>query len=195
MNTLESIGMKKDWLYEIIISSYEAQVPHAAPFGIKTSDFKNLTLEMYKGSNSLKRVLADKEFAINTVDDPAVFYNALYSRDKIHFAPANIINAPILIDSQSNIEVRLTKATEGEKSYQLEAEVVHIQIRGKVELTNRAKGLVLESLILSTRKSLFPALELEKMLLENYRVIKKVAPGSHYVQIMDNLVTDCLGNE
>lgn len=193
MNTLESLGMKKNWLYEVVVSLYDGQVSHAAPFGAKTNDFKTVIIEMYKGSNTLRNVLAGKEFALNAVDDPAIFYNALYCREKIQFESAKMITAPVLFHSPSSIEVRLKAAKEKEKSYLLESEVVHIHTRNKGELTNRAQGLVLESLILSTRRSMFPVKELEKMLTENDRVIKKVAPGSKYEKIMHDLLIDCLG--
>lgn len=195
MNTLESLAMKKNWLYEIVVSCYDGLVPHAAPFGCKTTDFQKVALEMYKGSNTLKRILDVREFAINTVDDPVTFYNALYCREHIHFEEARKINAPVLSDSPASIEVRLITALEREQSYLLEAEVIHIHVRRKRDLINRASGLTLESVILSTRRSMFPKEELAGKLKENYRVIKKVAPDSIYVKVMDDLLIDCFGHE
>ena len=40
-----------------------------------------------------------------------------------------------------------------------------------------------------------PQKELEKALKENYRIIKKVAPGSEYEIVMHDLLTDKLGLE
>ncbi len=188
METLQQLGMKKNWLYEVVISSYNNNIPHAAPFGVKSSDFKCVTIEMYKGSNTLRNVLANKEFALNPVDDPILFYQALYAREKINFSSAKMIKAPVMTDSPSTIEVRLINATNKKLSVIIEAEVVHIHIRNIRELTNRAKSLVLESLLLSTRLSIFPKLQLDKLIRENYRIIKKVAPGSKYETIMQELL-------
>ena len=77
MSTLMELGMKKNWLYEVVISSFDNRVPHAAPFGAKTRDLKSVAIEMYKGSNTLRNVLAGKEFALNTISDPTAFYYAL----------------------------------------------------------------------------------------------------------------------
>ncbi len=192
MNTLESLGLKEKWLYEVIISSYDHQVPHAAPFGMRVKNFETITLEIYKSSNTLKNILAGKEFALNAVDDPAIIYNALYSKEKMYFASAEMINAPVLLHSSSSIEVKLKTIVEKKNRFLLEAEVVHINIRNNGEFTNRAKSLVLESLIVSTRKKLLSKKKLESLLKENYRVIKKVAPGSKYEALMHSLLIDCL---
>lgn len=188
MHTLRGLGMKMDWLYEVVISSFNNHIPHAAPFGVKTADFQMVIIEMYKGSNTLKHVLALKEFALNTVDDPTVFYQALYEREKINFGLAKTINAPVLTDSPASIEVKLVNAISREESLLLEAEVVYVHIRHQGELMNRAKGLVLESLILATRIPHLPEGKAEELLRENYRVVKKVAPGSQYEQVMQDVL-------
>jgi hypothetical protein len=191
MNTLQQLGMKKNWLYEVVISSYNNNIPHAAPFGIKSSDLKCITIEMYKGSTTLKNVLSNKEFVLNMLDDPSFFYQALYARDKINFNSAKMINAPVIAESPSTIEVRLLNAVDNKLSVLIEAKVVHIHICDIKELTNRAKNLVLESLILSTRLARFPKLKLDKLIRKNYRVIKKVAPGSKYETIMQEMLNKC----
>jgi hypothetical protein len=191
MSTLKQLGMKQNWLYEVVITSLDNNVPHAAPFGVKTTDLQTVLIEMYKGSNTLRNVLANKNFVLNTVTDPIVFYDALYAREKINFGFAKMIMAPILTDSPASIEVRLKNAINREQSYMIEAEVVYIHIRNTSELINRAKSLVLESLILATRIPYLPERKPEELLRENYRVIKKVAPGSKYQHVMQELLKKC----
>jgi hypothetical protein len=70
----------------------------------------------------------------------------------------------------------------------IEAEVVYIHIRNRKELINRAKSLVLESLILATRIPHLPERKPVELLRENCRVVKKVAPGSKYEYVMQELV-------
>jgi hypothetical protein len=193
MSTLKQLGMQKNWIYEVVITSIDNNVPHTAPFGVKTTDFKLVTIEMYKGSNTLRNVLTSKEFAFNTVADPTVFYQALYAREKLNFGFAKTIKAPVLADSPASIEVRLKNAINREQSLVIEAEVVYIHIRNISELINRAKSLVLESLILATRIPHLPERKPQELLRENYRVIKKVAPGSKYEHVMQELLKKCGG--
>jgi hypothetical protein len=188
MSTLKQLGIKQNWLYEIVITSLDNKVPHAAPFGVKTTDFKIVLIEMYKGSSTLRNVLTNKEFVINTVTDPTVFYDALYAGRKINFGFAKMIMAPVLTDSPASIEVRLKNAINREQSYMIEAEVVYIHIRNNKELINRAKNLVLESLILATRIPHLPKRKPLELLRENCRVVKKVAPGSKYESVMQELM-------
>jgi hypothetical protein len=188
MSTLKQLGIKQNWLYEIVITSLDNKVPHAAPFGVKTTDFKIVLIEMYKGSNTLRNVLTNKEFVINTVTDPTVFYDALYAEEKINFGFAKMIMAPVLTDSPASIEVRLKNTINREQSYMIEAEVVYIHIRNNKELINRAKSLVFESLILATRIPHLPERKPVELLRENYRVVKKVAPGSKYESVMQELM-------
>ncbi|MGE4506585.1 MAG: hypothetical protein AB7D51_14655, partial [Desulfovibrionaceae bacterium] len=54
-------------------------------------------------------------------------------------------------------------------------------------LINRARGLFLESLVLSTRRRILGQAA-EDQLRENARVIAKVAPGSPYEQAMNELL-------
>ncbi len=188
MSTLKQLGIKQNWLYEVVITSLDNNVPHAAPFGVKTPDFKIVLIEMFKGSSTLRNVLTNKEFVLNTVTDPTVFYDALYAEGKINFGFAKMIMAPVLTDSPASIEVRLKNAINREQSYMVEAEVVYIHIRKNKELINRAKGLVFESLILATRIPHLPERKPVELLRENYRVVKKVAPGSKYESVMQELM-------
>lgn len=191
MSTLKQLGMKKDWLYEVVLSSFDKNAPHAAPFGVKTTDFNLVTIEMYKASNTLENVLTYKEFVLNTIDDPAIFYQTLYDREKINFGLAKMINAPVLIDSPASIEVRLVNSIDREQSLMIEAEVVYVHIRYRSELINRAKSLVLESLIMATRMPHLAERKPKELLRENYRIIKKVAPGSKYEYVMQELLNKC----
>jgi len=191
MSTLMELGMRKNWLYEVVISSFDNRVPHAAPFGVKTRDLKSVAIEMYKGSNTLRNVFAGKDFALNTVSDPTAFYYALYKREKINFGRAKMIQAPVLTDSSASIEARLTNAENRKASILIEAEVVYVHIRNRSELINRAKGVFLESLIVATRIPYLPEGKAVEILKENYRVIKKTAPGSKYEDIMRELLDKC----
>lgn len=132
--------------------------------------------------------LALKEFVLNTVDDPTVLYQALYEREKINFGLAKTINVPVLTDSPASIEIKLVNTISREESLLLEAKVVYVHIRHRSELMNRAKGLVLESLILANRIPHLPEGKAEELLRENYRVVKKVAPGSQYEPVMQDVL-------
>ncbi len=188
MSTLKQLDIKKEWIYEIILSSFSNDIPHAAPFGVKTSDFKHVRLALYKGSHTLENILNRREFVINVVQDTDILYDALYARDKLKYGLALKIGAPVLKNSPANIEVKLTSTASKDQSVAMEAEVVHVQINNPCIPINRAKNLLLESLIIATRVSYLPEGRAVKLLKENHRVIKKVAPDSKYAAIIEELL-------
>ena len=195
MRALDQLGMEKNWIYEVIISSIGDNVPNAAPFGVKTRDFNYIEIEMYKGSNTLKNILANGEFAVNMVVDPVVFYNVLFAKDKIKYSLAKRIETPVLYGSPASIEAGIIETIDMKLKIMIKAKVVHIHLHNKSEWINRAKNLLFESLILSTRIPHFPKGKAEVLLRENYRVIKKVAPRSEYELIMQQLLEKCCGCE
>ena len=188
---LKQLGVEKNWIYEVLLSSYFNGVPHVAPFGVRTTDYTCVTLDMYEGSRSLRNILAVKEFALNTVQDTEIFYHALFAGGKIKYGPAEKIDAPVLMDSPASMEAKVVSVTPKAQRVVIEAEIVHIQNRRKCDLTNRAQSLLLESLIVATRIPHLPEGKPGKLLRENYRVIKKVAPGSKYEDTMRKLLHKC----
>ncbi len=188
MKTIESLGLAKNWIYEAIISSMGDDGPHAAPFGVKKIDDQRIEMAMYKGSKTLSNIQVKREFAVNMVVDPVVFYHALFVKHKIKFSRAKRIDTPVILGSPASIEARIIKTMDTRRKIIIEAKVVYIHFNRKKEWINRANNLLLESLILSTRMVHFPQGEAEALLRENYRVIRKVALGSEYELAMKELM-------
>ncbi len=191
MATLSDLGFKKDWTYEAIISCFNGSTPHAAPFGIKSTDMESIQVEMYNSSNTLCYLMDRGCFVINLISDPQYFFDSLYEKDQIRFKAARIIDAPVITDTPAFIEVKVTDYIEKPQSHIFNTEILNIEATITPELFNRAKSLVMESLITATRINYLPDGKAEEMLMENYRVIKKVAPESTYVETMEKLLNKC----
>jgi hypothetical protein len=188
MATISELGFQRDWTYEAIISCFNGDMPHAAPFGVKSPDMESIQVEMYNSSNTLGYVMDKGCFVINIVSDPQYFFDSLYSKDQIRFKMARLIDAPVLADTPVFIEVKVTGCIEKPQRHLINAEIINIEAATIPELYNRAKGMVMESLIIATRIKHLPEGKAEEILKENYRVIKKVAPESNYVAIMEKLL-------
>ena len=156
MKTLKHLGMNAGWIYEVVLSTYSNDVPHAAPFGVNPIDSKHVKLSIYKGSHTLENILNHRQFTINVVEEMDIFYNALYARDKLEYTPAQNIDAPVLKEAAAHIEVTLTSTVSKPLQVVIEGEVEHVQISDPCIPINRAKNLLLESLIVSTRISHLP---------------------------------------
>ena len=188
METLQTIGMKKGWIYETIVSTYGGDTPNSAPIGVWTDDFAILRMAIFSGSNTLKNILESKEFSVNLVPDATLFHTSLFEKEMVAYESSPRIHAPVLRDASAVIEARLEKVETRGSRFFLESTPLHIAVREPVKWINRAEALMLESLILATRVAHHPGPKVRETLRENHRVVKKVAPGSEYERIMEKLV-------
>ena len=178
IRTLKEIGLKKGWIYEAIVSTFNGKRPHAAPIGVWTQDFETLITEIYEGSNTLRNIKRVNEFAVNFVDDMTVFFKVLHGPQEINYEKSKTIHAPTVKGASVILEVRLREIRGLKNRYRLKAKIQHLQINHIPRLINRAEPLLLESLILGTKVGHLASKRIEYNLKENYRVISKVAPRS-----------------
>jgi hypothetical protein len=187
---LEKLGFKRNWIYEVIITSGNKKKPNAAPMGIFTDDFRNIKLKVYKSSRTCENLLAKKEFVVNFVDDLGVFFSSIFSKEKLRYKNAKKISAPVLSFANSWLELKVNDMKDLGDKIEFYAEIIFFEEikkkkNEKVKLINRAKFLVLESLIKSTKRPF-----LKKEIEENLRVIKKVAPNSKYEKIVEKILRE-----
>lgn len=188
MKPLETIGMQKGWIYEVIVSTYRGRKPHSAPIGIWTDDFTTLTMEIFPGSRTLESIMELREFAVNLSPDITVFYDSLFDAEKMEYREAVNVNAPVIRNCEAFLEARLENVEEKENKFRLESVPVNIEVNGPVKLINRAEAIAIESLILATRLPYLPASNARAALMENYRIAGKAAPGSRYEKIVEKLL-------
>jgi hypothetical protein len=185
---LQKIGMQKGWIYEVIVSTYGGDKPHSAPFGVWTDDFVTLNMEIFSDSSTLKNIIELKEFAVNLVDDMTIFYNSLFDEANVEYRDSLNINAPVVRNASAIIEAKLKKVENKGNRFHLESMPVNLEVNQPVKLINRAEAIVIESLILATRLPYLPGSKVQEVLRENYRIVRKVAPGSQCERIVGKLI-------
>jgi hypothetical protein len=184
---LERLGLKQGWVYETIISTGPYHSPHAAPIGIWTDDFMTFKSNLFKGSKTLENVLQYRNYAVNFPLDARSFYTALFEKDQIAYLRSRKIDAPVIDRSSACLELTVKGIEEKEKSFVIEGDVAHFQIGDDTCLFNRARSLVMESLVIATRISHLTPAVAEARLKENLRVIRKVAPDSDFQSMVESL--------
>jgi hypothetical protein len=188
LKPLQTMGMQKGWIYEVIVSTYRDDKPHSAPIGIWTHDFLTLNMEIYSGSGTLKSIMELKDFVVNMVADVTAFYDSLFDKANVAYRHSSTLNAPVLSNASAIIGCRLNKAENKGNKVHLECVPVNIEVNEPVKLINRAEAIVVESLILATRMPYLEGSKARETLKENYRIVRKVAPGSRYERIVEKLV-------
>jgi len=191
MKILKNIGMRKNWIYEVIVTTLYNKNPYAAPIGVWTEDFDTIKMCIYRNSTTLGNIIREREFAVNFVDDIGIFYKSLFNKNEIMYENSIVIDASVIKNSTASIELRVKEMVEKREGdgFFIEGEILSVQIRDKIKLINRAECLALESLIYATKINHLPEniKNIREILKENYRIIRKIAPNSEYENIMERL--------
>jgi hypothetical protein len=190
MDQLRRLGMQDHWIYEVLISTFRDETPHAAPIGVWTSGADRLSMDVYNGSQTLADILDGGDFAASFPADAAMLYVALRAPAQLQFEEAQGVHAPVVAGCTATVELVLRSATPGGDRVRLVGDVRRVHHDGTPRLINRAEGLLLESLVIASRLKRRPADAALTTLTENYRVVRKVAPGSAYERALAALLRD-----
>lgn len=190
MDQLSRLGLQDRWIYEVLISTFRDDTPHAAPVGVWTNGTDELLMDVYDGSQTLANILEGGHFVANFPVDAGTLYTALRAPEQLAFAEARLVHAPIVAGCTATVELALSCATSGDGRVRIVGDVKRVHHAGAPRLINRAEGLLLESLVLATRLKRREAAAALTTLTENYRVVGKVAPGSAYERALAALLRD-----
>jgi len=190
MDHLDDLGLRKRWIYEVVVSTWLDGAPHARPFGVWTEDGETLEMDACEGSRTLRAIVTGRHFVANFPGDATALAAALYDHGELVFRPAEQVAAPRLSGAAATVELILRRHEQGADRVRLLADPVHVRLEPGLRLINRAEGLLLESLVMASRLGLRDSAVIVAALRENHRVVHKVAPGSSYALAMDTLLRD-----
>ncbi|MBE3032677.1 MAG: DUF447 family protein [Actinobacteria bacterium] len=190
MDQLRRLGLQERWIYEVLISTFRDDTPHAAPIGVWTNGADELLMDVYDGSRTLANILEGGQFVANFPLDAGLLYTALRAPQQLAFAEARFVHAPVVAGCTATVELTLSRATPGGDRVRIVGDVKRVHHAGAPRLINRAEGLLLESLVLATRLEHREAAAALTTLTENHRVVGKVAPGSAYERALAALLRD-----
>jgi hypothetical protein len=190
MDQLRRLGLQERWIYEVLISTFRDDTPHAAPIGVWTNGADELLMDVYDGSRTLANILERGQFVANFPVDAGLLYTALRAPQQLAFAAARFVHAPVVAGCTATVELTLSRATPGGDRVRIVGDVKRVHHAGAPRLINRAEGLLLESLVLATRLEHREAAAALTTLTENHRVVGKVAPGSAYERALAALLRD-----
>ncbi len=206
MVRLIDFGFHHGAIVETIVSTYNADgTPTAAPIGVTMENPKNVALKLYTTSATYKNIEAKKCAIINVTNDIELFYRTAFKEINPNgtvptewFQPNKKTEAPKLCKADATIHVAVLNITAlNEEKAEALCKVTHIETTKKVPQTYcRAFGITLEAIIHATRVKKFlsgtanqqkQAAKLIETIKEYQSIVKRVAPNSHYTEIMTNL--------
>lgn len=189
---LRSLGFRRNWIYETIITTESGGRPHAAPMGVSSRNLKTLILSIYKTSETYRNIDATGFFAVNLTDDVELFYDSLFNRKKLRFRETKKLRLPCIYGVDGVIGARIKSEKDlGDKMF-YEAEMLFYEGLRRINLVNRGKALAFEALIKASKIDSFKGEEREKLIEElRYIVLasSKVAPKSSFARICSEVLS------
>jgi hypothetical protein len=204
LSELLELGFVKDGICESIVSTYNPErKPHASPIGISTNDMHLLILRIYQNSQTYKNLIKWKSGVANITSDPTLFhittFKDSFSNSQIPeemFEHEDAVDAPRLRNVDGCIALKLIKKEDNVNPATIVCRVEKILIKGnpRLKVYNRGSHAVIESLIHATRIKLYlqngdkeKVKELIRLVDNYHRIVKKVAPNSELMEIMDDI--------
>jgi hypothetical protein len=119
-----------------------------------------------------------------------ILYAALHAPERLAYRTASSVRAPILVACSAHVELTLASADGDGHKVRITGDVRSVHREAGVRLINRAEGLLLESLVLATRAERRGREATLEALIENHRVVAKVAPASAYEEALAALIQE-----
>jgi hypothetical protein len=190
MARLEELGLRDQWIYEVLVSTLHEGMPHAAPMGVWSPRPGSLAIDAYEGSRTLESIMQTGCFAANFPPGVDMLYAARHAPGRLGYEEALIVHVPVLAGCSATVELTLASAVRDGEKVRITGEVQSVRHEAVVRLINRAEGLLLESLVLASRAEHRGSGATLRALTENHRVIAKVAPASDYEQALAALIRE-----
>lgn len=192
-NILKSLGFKKNWVYEVIVTTEYNGIAHAAPMGVSSSDLRKILVSVYKSAETCRNISETGFFAVNFTNDMSLFYSSLHEKKKIKYIQPKGLVISVLGKADAFVEARVTSEKDADEKIIFTAEVIGFAKNGKrkIQLINRAESLALEALIKASKIKATKDSVKRKHLLDELRYIafaaSKTAPDSSHARMASKL--------
>jgi len=161
---LESLGFSKLTYSEVIFTVRLKETVNVAPIGVLLNDEEELSLRVYKGQRTYEMIVNGAEDCVlNVTDDPILFYNAIFEKEKISYHPAERVSSPRISSCDAYVECSITEVTKCEEYIKVSLKPLFINVTRRTAKTyNRAGPAIIEALICYTKLLYFKDTDREK---------------------------------
>jgi hypothetical protein len=206
MAKMADLGFSKGTIVETIVSTYSANgEPNAAPMGATMENEHQLIIKLYNSSLTHGNLMSKRCAVVNVTSDAEMFYRTTFKEanpaGKIPaewFAKAETVDAPKLRMAEATLEITLTKTKpiDAERTEALCDVKLVAATKTFPKAHCRALFVTVEAIIHATRVQAYvngdehqkaQARKLLEIIAYYSDVVNRVAPNSHYSEIMEDL--------
>jgi len=110
--SLDELGFSRLTYSEVILSIRLKEMVNSAPMGAILNDRGEISLKIYEKQRTYKMILEGaRDCVLNITDDPILFYNAIFEKEKIRYKPAKYVSSPQIRGCNAYIECLIADAT------------------------------------------------------------------------------------
>ena len=157
LTQIKNLGFSEHTYSEIILSIRHKDKVNAAPMGVLLGEDENLHLRIYKGQRTCRMIMDGAEDCIlNITDDPRVFYDAIFRKDRIAYCPSEKVLSPRICGCNAYVECIIIDRSEREELIEVSIKPILVSVlKNPVIAYHRAEPAVIEALICYTKLSHF----------------------------------------
>ena len=161
---LGRLGFSKITYSEVILTIRLKETVNAAPMGVLLNDAGEACLRVYRGQRTYEMIIdGAKDCVLNITDDPILFYNAIFKKDKIAYSPAQRVSSPRISNCDAYVECSITDpASYGEYLKVFLKPLFINEAHRTVRTYNRAGPAIIEALICYSKILYFKDADREK---------------------------------
>jgi len=153
LTQIKNLGFSEHTYSEVVLSIRHRDKVNVAPMGVLLGEDENLHLRVYKGQRTCKMIMDGAEDCIlNITDDPRVFYDAVFRKDRIAYYPSKKVSSPRICGCNAYVECIIINRLEREEFIEVSLKPILISVlKHPVVTYQRAGPAVIEALICYTK--------------------------------------------
>ena len=161
---LERLGFSRLTYSELIFTIKLKEMVNAAPMGVLLHGDEEIRLRVYRGQRTYEMIInGAKDCVLNITDDPILFYNAIFEKDKISYTPAQRVSSPRISDCDASVECSIVNVKMHKGYVEVFLKPLLINVTSKAAKTyTRVGPAIIEALICYSKIPYFKDADREK---------------------------------
>ncbi len=176
---LENLGFSRSTYSEVILTVKLGKIVNSAPMGALLNDQGEICLRIYRNQRTHRMIVNGAEDCVlNITDNPVLFYNTIFEKEKISYISAKRVSSPRILNCKAYVECLINDIEIHEdfvKAF-LKPLLIDTAKEKNIKTYNRAGPAIIEALICYSKLLHFKNIDREraKILKKRIEIFKEI---------------------
>jgi len=176
---LENLGFSRSTYSEVILTVKLGKIVNSAPMGALLNDQGEICLRIYRNQRTYRMIVnGAKDCVLNITDNPVLFYNTIFEKEKISYISAKRVSSPRILDCKAYVECLINdiKIHENFVKAFLKPLLIDTAKEKNIKTYNRAGPAIIEALICYSKLLHFKNIDRERaeILKKRIEIFKEI---------------------